>query len=546
MNVRMTDGLLSECYNKIRENILSNISVDEHIATYVGEHGETYAEPEFTGKYMDICAQYVKREGKASPFALNAERVIDSVLSNQKSDGDISCLQNGEGWFSVWNQTFTVIGMLSYYDITKDEKILSSVMKCADRIVRKYSGEHLPAILDTVNDGSEHLPFLLPLILLWQRTGKTEYLDFINEVLEYLETTDMNLLSFDNILKLRSRKGIEMLIIYLGIAEIGRVIGEKRYIDAAARYWKQVNTSQIRNTGNGTTEEMWTENGNAPANIPTELKPNETCVAVGFIELAMELYDVYGESVYLDAVEKTLYNHILGAMDVGGRDFAYYQGNLGIKIFRKAGGLYQCCRYRGYSLFAHIPDMLYRFDGETVTPLIYSSSELCDEGIELVQRTDYPVSGTVDFDVKNRTPIKLKLRIPNWCREYTVRLNGSVIAPKMSDGFVAISLQPGTSHVSLELAVGIVAEYAEIDGTKYVSFSRGVLLLAEDSCLCGDCNGYGGGAFAAIPKPIGKLLASACGELTVTDYASAGRTHPGTDTFRVWIPVKNHITNERK
>jgi hypothetical protein len=31
-----------------------------------------------------------------------------------------------------------------------------------------------------------------------------------------------------------------------------------------------------------------------------------------------------------------------------GTDFAYYQGNVGRKVFRM-NGLYQCCRYRGFA-----------------------------------------------------------------------------------------------------------------------------------------------------------------------------------------------------
>ena len=41
MTVGLTTGLLAECYCKIRENLLTNVSVDDHVATYIGEHGET-------------------------------------------------------------------------------------------------------------------------------------------------------------------------------------------------------------------------------------------------------------------------------------------------------------------------------------------------------------------------------------------------------------------------------------------------------------------------------------------------------------------------
>lgn len=539
MTVGLTTGLLAECYCKIRENLLTNVSVDDHVSTYIGEHGETYAEPEFTGKYIDICMQYVKMEGVSSPFFGFAKKVIGSVLANQRPDGDLSCLENGKGWFSVWNQTFTVLGMISYYDVTNDKTVLLSAEKCANRIINQYSGVDLPSILDSVNDGSEHLPFILPLVQLFERTGKTKYLSFLKRLFEYLETTDMNLLSFEDILKLRSRKGIEMLIIFSGVAEFGRVTGDIRYSEAAARYWKQVNQFQIRNTGNGTIDEKWCENGSAPANIPTEAKPNETCVAVGFLELALKLFDCFGEAVYLDAIEKALFNHILGAMDAGGRDFAYYQGNYGVKIFRKAGGLYQCCRYRGYSLFSHLPEMLYRRSGNVITPIIYASSRLECEDLSLTQTTTYPGNGTVDFDVRSEFPMKLKLRIPVWCKAYRVYLNGNQIDTDADNGFVLLPISVGANLVRLELDTDIVTEYGDIDGEKYAAFSRGALLLAEDSCQCNGMTSFNGGVFTELHAQEKCIFAVSCGKLVLTDYASAGRKHPGTDTFRVWVPVEN-------
>ena len=119
----------------------------------------------------------------------------------------------------------------------------------------------------------------------------------------------MNLLSFDSILTLRSQKGIEMLVVYLGVLKYGTLTGNRAAMDAARRYFAELCQTQIRNTGNGTVRESWTENGNAPRLMATEEKPNETCVAVGIVELAVALFYTFGDASYLDAIEKTLFNH---------------------------------------------------------------------------------------------------------------------------------------------------------------------------------------------------------------------------------------------
>jgi len=531
-------GLLSTCYENVRKNLYENISPERHAETYVGDHDKAYAEPEFTGKYLDICMQYVNRDGTSSPMLSAAEKVVASILENQKPNGDLSCLINEEGLFTVWNQTFTVLGLIAYYDVTKDERALNAAIRSADHVISKFQGDKLPTILDCVNDGSEHISFILPLVRLWERTKKEEYGRFLEELFAFLETTTMNLVHFEDILKLMSRKGIEMLVIYLGVAAYGKVTGKTEYIDAAERYWKQVNDTQIRNTGNGTIVEFWHEGGNRPANLKTEDKPNETCVAVGFSELALSLFWERGEAVYLDAVEKSLFNHLMGAMNSEGTDFGYYQGNFGVKVFCTRDGLYQCCRYRGYTFFSHIHDMLYHYDGKTIIPVIYGASTFESEGLSVKQDTVYPKDGTINFTVKTDSERLLKLRIPSWCKAYLVSVNQKPQNLKKEDGFVTVVLAEGETEVSLMLVTDIVAEYGEIDGKPYAAFSRGPLLLALDSNLCPDETVFRRGCFVEEKTDENYNVRVKCGDLTLVDYASAGRAHPGVDTFRVWIPTE--------
>ncbi len=536
--VKLTSGVLSDCYENVRKNILENISPDVHAETYVGDHDSVYAEPEFTGKYLDICMQYLKRGESPEKLRAAAEKVTESIFKNQKPNGNIACLTNDEGWFSVWNQTFTVLGLLSCYRVLGDKRLLDSAMKSADWVIERYGRDDLPTILDSVNDGSEHISFILPMAMLFDATKEKRYGDFLDKLFDYLETTKMNLISFDNILDLMSKKGIEMLVIYLGVLYYGRIIGREEYINAAERYFKQVNDTQIRNTGNGTLVEFWKQNGNAPANIPIEEKPNETCVGVGFSELAFMLFWESEEALYLDAIEKTLFNHILGSMDASGTDFGYYQGNYGTKVFKTAGGYYQCCRYRGYCYFSHLPDMLYKYDGKTLIPCIYTASSFESDGVSVIQKGNYPVSGELTFDVESEKPLTLKLRIPKWCGAYLVRLNGKALNLKNENGFVTLDLPCGKSCAELTLKLDTVVEYGDIDEKKYASVTRGPLLMSIDSMLCDDGAEYDCGGFEEIPTDGEHLVMIKRGDLVLSDYSSAGRVHPGVDTFRVWIPVK--------
>ena len=417
-------GVLGACFEKVRQNFYEKIDETIHAATYEGEHELKYAEPEFTGKFMDICACCYERDGDDRALR-KGMAVVDSIERNIRADGYLGCLGVGHElqMFSVWNQAFTLYGLTRMYEVTRESRVLRLVRMAADWIVNTFTGEDAPDILDAGNKGSQHISCLFAMGRAYVVTGDRKYLGFIKSVLDYCETTDMNLLSFDDILTLRSQKGIEMLVIYLGVLQYGHLAGDERAILAARRYFDQVNRTQIRNTGNGTIREEWTENGNAPRLMPTEEKPNETCVAVGIVETALALFYDTPRAEYLDTVEKVMFNHMVGSLERSGGDLAYYQGNYGRKIYRTAGGMYQCCRYRGFTLFSYLDRMLYRFADGVLTPMIYTPSVYESEDLWCRLVTEYPAEGELAFETRSRDAFTLRLRIPAWCGGFTLMVS---------------------------------------------------------------------------------------------------------------------------
>ncbi|MCQ2385435.1 MAG: glycoside hydrolase family 127 protein, partial [Clostridia bacterium] len=540
MTAKLTEGVLAEAYAKIRRNLITRIDPSVHAATYAGDHDYQYAEPEFTGKYIDICEQFDKAE--PDPYFRNAlDMVLSSILKNQKPNGDLSALKNEEGWFTVWNNAFTLYGMVIAYQSSRDRAVLASAMKCADRIVERFY-TNMPKFLDTVNEGSEHLVFILPLTMLWEITGKKTYLTFLESLFAYLPHTDMNLVYFKSVKELRSQKGIEMLVAYLGVLRYGKATCQNDYIDAAKRYFKEIAETQIGPTGNGTLFEKWTEEGNAPAFHSFDEKPNENCVAVGFMELALALFEERPEAYYLDCVENTLFNHVLGALDKEGRDFGYYQSNFGVKVPATPKDMYQCCRYRGYTFFSHLPDMLYFFDGKRLIPRLYASSVFSAEGLTVVQKTDFPRSGKVLFDFDSTFPFTLSLRLPYYAAAQALTVDGKPVYRKPAEGFVTFTVPEGKCRVEYEMIWDVVRTDAVIDGKPYASFRYGPLLLATDENTGAVLTEDRTGCFTAEENPAPYFCRLSRGDLTLVDYANAGNVHPGQDRFSVWLPR----TAERK
>ena len=532
----LTGGVLFDRFSKVRDNFYEKIDENIHADTYRGEHDLKYAEPEFTGKFMDICARYYEREGDERALR-KGMAVVNSIKENIRDDGYLGMLGEGNElkMFSVWNQSFTLYGLTRMYEATNDESVKALVIKAADWVYNTFTCEGHPDILDATNKGSQHISCLYPMLKAYEVTGDVKYLDFVGCVIDYCETTDMNLLSFDDILALRSQKGIEMIVVYLAVLKYGLITENRKAVKAAERYFEQIRTTQIRNTGNGTIYESWRENGNAARLMPTEEKPNETCVAVGIIELATALFHVFPEAKYLDVIEKTLFNHMCGSLEKSGSDLAYYQGNYGRKIYRTAGGMYQCCRYRGFTLFSYLNDMIYYYDGETLIPMVYTSSQFNCDGVRCVQTTDYPKSGEIRLSVKAEHSIKLKLRVPEWCDSYKISVDA-----ELEDGYLAVELPAGESEILLTLEEKVVVNSHEIDSKSYLSVNYGPLLMAHDTHFGGELwqELSADAKFELAEGGELSMIKLKSDEMTLVDFASAGGNDPENDTYTVFVPKK--------
>ena len=538
----LAEGILLDRLQKVRANFYDKIDETVHAATYDPiERDEAYAEPEFTGKFMDICARYYERDGDARALA-KGMAVVESIQKNIRADGYLGMLAAGNELrkFSVWNHAFTLYGLTRMYDVTGDPAIKALVIRAADWVYNAYAGENPPDILEASNKGSQNITCFFAMLRAYEVTGERQYLDFVGRMIAYCESTDMNLLSFESILALRSRKGIEMLVVYLGVLKYGILTGEERAINAAKCYFDEVAATQIRNTGNGTIREDWTENGNAARLMPTEDKPNETCVAVGIIELAVSLFYTFQEPKYLDVIERTLFNHICGSLEKGGSDLAYYQGNYGKKIYRTDGGAYQCCRYRGFTLFSYLETMLYHFAGDTLTPILYAASEFACDGVTCKQTTAFPAEGEITFAISTNRPLRLRMRLPVWCESHSLTVDGEACALAPTGQYLTVSLAAGAHTVTLSLAETLTVRRHEIDGKPYLSAEYGPLLLAQDTH-------YGGelwqplAADAAFERvdPHGEAIVKFTStDTTLVDFASAGGNDPEKDTYTVFIPEK--------
>lgn len=472
-------GILQEYRGKVAETLIYKVDAELHAETYAeNEDNDMYAEPEFTGKYLDLCMK-LYRDYHSAEALQNAEKVVESIYANQRADGYLGCLPQGKEFlnFSVWNQAFTVLGLLSYYKGTGERKALEAAEKMVSYSMDSFL-EGKADILDAINDGTQHISILYFICKLYRITKAEKLKKYILFIVNAIQSSDLNLFDFTDILKLRSRKGIEMFVILLGMLEYADIFEDSTAVSSVERYWQQVNDTQIRNTGNGTIGEFWTEGGGGCMLLGNDRKANETCVAVGWIELSLSLFHRKQEAKYLDAVDKTLYNHVLASVAEDGSDFAYYQPNYGKKIRATGGGMYKCCRYRGFTLFTYMDEMLYYEDADTLIPILYTPGHYRSEDTDVTMETDYPFEGSVKLSVTSQKEKLLKLRVPKKYAVAGLTVNGDKKDYEIREGYIDIVL-PKDETVAIELLLEpeFETEYGFIEEKEYAAFSYGCLLL---------------------------------------------------------------------
>jgi len=161
----------------------------------------------------------------------------------------------------------------------------------------------------------------------------------------------------------------------------------------------------------------------------------------------------YHDSRYADLYEETLYNALLGSMDLEGKNF-YYQNPLDARGLRNDWHGCPCCVGNIPRMLLMLPTWMYMKDDDGIYVNLFIGStvtveDVADINVELVQETDYPWSGKVSITVNPETEkeFTIKVRVPNRQVSELYRstpsvngitslaVNGAAVKPNIAKGY---------------------------------------------------------------------------------------------------------------
>ncbi len=242
---------------------------------------------------------------------------------------------------------------------------------------------------------------------------------------------------------------------YAGMADVAMETGDADYRSAVMSLWDNIVNRKYYVTGGVGSGE--TSEGFGPDYSLRHNAYCESCSSCGEIFFQHKLNLTYHDAKFADLYEETLYNALLGSMDLEGRNF-YYQNPLDSRRPRYEWHGCPCCVGNIPRTLLMLPTWTYvkSDDGIYVNLFIGSTmtvEDVAGTDVEMIQATDYPWSGDVSITVNPRRARRFAVGIrmpdrdvselyaaaPNCDGMTSISVNGSAIKPAVENRYAVIT-----------------------------------------------------------------------------------------------------------
>jgi DUF1680 family protein len=259
---------------------------------------------------------------------------------------------------------------------------------------------------------------------------------------------------------------------YSGMADVAMETGDADYQSAVQSIWSNIVNKKYYVTGgvgSGETSEGFGPNYSLGNNAYCE-----SCSGCGELFFQHKLNLACHDARYADLYEETLYNAVLGDLDLEAENFTYTNA-LDSRESRYPWHGCPCCVGNIPRTLLMLPTWMHAKSDDSLYVNLFIGSTVTVENVagvnvEMVQATDYPWSGKVSitvnpsaaktFTVKvrapNRTTSSLYTCTPRCEGIVSLSVNGSPMTPVLDKGYAAITrLWKAGDRIDLELPLRV-------------------------------------------------------------------------------------------
>lgn len=423
-------------------------------------------------KVIETAAYALYRKPNAD-LEVKTDAIIAMFCKLQQEDGYLNSwfirMQPGDRWTNLrdchelYCAGHLIEAAVAYFQATGKRALLDAMCRYADHIGKTFGPgpEQRPGYC-----GHEEIE--LALIRLGRVTGKQRYLDLARYFVDargqqphYFDveavvrgedpkrfrhkTYEYN----QSHLPVRAQTkvighAVRAMYLYSGMADVATEFGDDSLTDALTVLWDDLTTKQMYVTG-GIGPAASNEGFTDYYDLPNQSAYAETCASVGLMMWANRMLGRGPDRRYADIMERALYNGALSGLATDGARF-FYDNPLESRgdHHRWTWHRCPCCPPNIARTVAAIGTYMYGVAADEVAVHFYCTStarlKVGARAVTLKQETNYPWDGRIALSVDLDAPstFTLALRVPGWCRDWTLSIGGEKVAAELDRGYLRI------------------------------------------------------------------------------------------------------------
>jgi hypothetical protein len=363
-----------------------------------------------------------------------ARRWVDGVLSSQDSSGYFGPRRN-KSWPDIWPNMVMLSALRTDYEATHDGRILPFMLRYAKWLAEVPLEFYLPGDWQKWRGGDnlDHLYWL------YNQTGE-------GWLLELARTNHDRTADWTG--GIPTWHGVNICQGFREPAEYYQQSGDLRYVRATERIY-----DSVMNTYGQVPGGMFAADENARPGYVGPRQAAETCSMVEFMHSDQMLSAITGDPAWGDRCEDVAFNSLPASMTPDLKGLHYLTAPNMVQLDKRGKGSmfdndgdmlsytpwqYRCCQHNSAIGWPYFTENLWMaVGGNGIAAVVYAPSSVelkVGKGslLRVTEETDYPFSDeiTFRFELPASEDFPFAMRIPGWCRQARVTVNGAPLNVK--------------------------------------------------------------------------------------------------------------------
>ncbi|MEJ8816410.1 glycoside hydrolase family 127 protein [Lacibacter sp. H407] len=497
----------------------------ERVARNKGEqHEGIFYDDSDVFKALEAMAYSLKTHPNAE-MEKKCDEWIDKIAAAQQPDGYLNTWYTLKGlqdrytdmsMHEDYNAGHMIEAAVAYFNATGKRKFLDVCIKWADHFDALFG----PGKRHWVTG---HQELELALVKLYKTTKNEKYLKLADWLLSergkrlakgYTWTDWKDTAYAQDILPVKEQTqitghAVRAMYMYTGAADVAAQTGDIDYMRAMKKVWEDVVHRNMYITG-GIGSAGSNEGFSNDYDLPNEQAYCETCASVGMVFWNQRMNALTGNAMYMDVLERSLYNGALDGLSLTGDRFFYGNplASRGQHQRREWFGT-ACCPANIARMVASLGDYIYAKSNDGIYVNLFvgsnTSIQLPKTKVDVKMETNYPWDGKLKIAVtpqQKKSKFKLHIRIPGWYNNGSVpgdlyknasadfssapvvTVNGKPVTVVNKDGYLTVDREWKQSEVvELEFAMNaytVVAKDSLKQNNNRIAIQRGPIVYCVE------------------------------------------------------------------